>query len=57
MDDLRSAPDDVLGSVVPVRATDRKVLALHDRCPQASTPREACRLLGIDFYEYMAAAA
>lgn len=38
-------------------ATDRKVLALRARCPESSTPAEACRLLGIDFFEYMAAAS
>lgn len=38
-------------------ATDRKILALRERCPESSTPAEACRMLGVDFYEYLAGAA
>ena len=38
-------------------ATDAKVMALRAKCPKSATPREACRLLGIDFDNYMAAAS
>jgi hypothetical protein len=34
-----------------------RALALRERCPEATTPREACRLLGLDFDAFMAEAS